>query len=101
MIMADHLSLKLLIFGDQTFDLTQRWKELFHIRDNPAVEDFLAKSYIAVRNEIYKLPVDVRNDIPRFTCLNDLLLSSQAGPRRVPAIDTAVSCIYELATFIR
>ncbi|KEY74802.1 hypothetical protein S7711_06489 [Stachybotrys chartarum IBT 7711] len=98
--MADRPNLKLVIFGDQTFDLTHRWKDLFHIRNNPAVEDFLEKSYIAVRNEIYKLPVDVRNDIPRFNCLNDLILSNRAGPKLVPAIDTAVSCIYELAYFI-
>ena len=96
--MADQL--KLCIFGDQTFDLRHHWKELFQIRGNPAVEDFLVKSYNAVRLEIYKLPLEVRNDIPRFTCLNDLILSNQ-GSRRCVAIDTAVSCIYQLATFIR
>jgi hypothetical protein len=99
--MADHLKLNLVIFGDQTFDLTSRWRDLFYLRNNPAVEEFLEKSFIAVRNEIYELPVDIRNNIPRFNCLNDLILSNQAGPRRVPAIDTAVACIYELATFIR
>jgi hypothetical protein len=92
--------LKLCIFGDQTFDLTPHWKELFQIRDNPAVEDFLVKAYNAVRLEIYKLPLEVRDDIPRFTNFNDLILSNQSG-RRCVAIDTAVSCIYQLATFLR
>lgn len=99
--MADQSNLKLVMFGDLTFDLTHRWKDLFHIRNNAAVEDFLTKAYIAIRNEIYKLPVDVRNDLPRFTCLNDLILSNKAGSRRVPALDTAVACMYQLATFIR
>jgi len=94
-------SLKLCIFGDQTCDLRPHWKGLFHIRHNPSVEDFLVKSYNAVRKEIWKLPVDARNNIPRFTCINDLILSNQAGTKRCLAIDTAVSCIYELATFIR
>lgn len=97
--MADQL--KLCIFGDQTFDLKPHWKELFLIRDNPAVEDFLVKAYNAVRKEIFKLPLEVRQEIPRFTCLNDLILSNQSGTRRCIAIDTAVSCIYQLATFIR
>lgn len=97
--MADQ-PLKLVIFGDQTCDLRPHWKELFHLRNNPAVESFLVKAYDAVRNEVYKLPVDVRNDIPRFNCLNDLILSNRASGRRCLAIDTAVSCIYELATFI-
>lgn len=93
--------LKLCIFGDQTCDLTSSWKELFQIRTNPVIEDFFEKSYDAVRKEIWKLPVDVRNDIPRFTSFNDLILSSQSGGRRCLAIDTAVRCIYELAIFMR
>lgn len=96
--MADNM--KLCILGDQTCDLTSHWKELLQIRNNPAVEDFLVKSYDAVRREIWKLPVDARNDIPRFSNINDLILSNQTGARRCVAIDAAVSCIYELATFI-
>ena len=94
-------TLKLAIFGDQTCDLKPHWKELFYIRNNPSVEDFLTKAYDAVRKEIWKLPVDARNSIPRFHNINDLILSNQDGDRRCLAIDTAVSCIYELATFIR
>lgn len=94
-------NLKLCIFGDQTCDLTSSWKELFQLRTNPVVEDFFQKSYDAVRKEVWKLPVDVRNGIPRFTSFNDLILSSQAGARRCLAIDTAVACIYELAIFIK
>jgi len=97
--MAGHL--KLAIFGDQTCDLKPLWKELFELRSNPYVEDFLVKSYDAVRNEIWKLPLDARNSIPRFNNVNDLILSNDAGAKRCLAIDTATSCMYELATFIR
>jgi hypothetical protein len=97
-MMADQL--KLCIFGDQTFDLTPHWKGIFHIRSNPAVEDFLVKAYNAIRKEVFKLPHDVRDDLPCFTCINDLILSHQSGKRCV-AIDMAVTCIFQLATFIR
>ncbi|KAI0437215.1 beta-ketoacyl synthase [Xylaria telfairii] len=91
--------LKLCIFGDQTCDLKLLWRELFQTRSNPAVEDFLTRAYRAVRQEVYRLPPEVRESVPRFTCVDDLLLSS-GGSRRCVAIDTAVSCIYQLATFI-
>lgn len=89
------------MFGDQTCDLSSSLKELFQLRTNPAVEDFFVKSYDAVRREIWKLPADVRGDIPRFTSFNDLILSSQGGGIKCLAIDTAVRCIYELAIFMR
>ncbi|KAI8952148.1 beta-ketoacyl synthase [Xylaria longipes] len=91
--------LKLCIFGDQTYDFKPHRKELFQIRSNPLVEDFLSKAYDVIRREIYSLPLEARNDIPRFTCFNDLILLNETNKRCV-AIDTAVSCIYQLATFI-
>lgn len=97
--MAEHL--KICIFGDQTCDLRSHMKDLFRIRDNPAVEDFLVKAYNAVRKEIYKLPPEVRDDLPRFTGINDLILYNQGCGRRCVALDTAVTCIYQLATFIK
>ncbi|KAL2020283.1 hypothetical protein VTK56DRAFT_8607 [Thermocarpiscus australiensis] len=96
--MADHV--KVCIFGDQTCDLRRHMKDLFQIRDNPAVEDFLVKAYNAVRKEIYKLPPDVRDHLPRFTGVNDLILYDQGSGRRCVAIDTVVTCIYQLAMFI-
>jgi hypothetical protein len=60
----------------------------------------LAKSYEAIRNEIYNLPIEVRTKLPRFTCLDDLLLWKQDG-QRVIALDMALTCLYQLSVFIR
>lgn len=92
---------KLYLFGDQTFDTRPHCKDLLAKRDNPVLEDFLVKSYEAIRLEIFSLPQEVRDtDIPRFTCLDDLVLWTQKGQRCLP-LDMAITCIYQLGNFIR
>ncbi len=92
--------LKLYLFGDQTYDTQPHLKSLLLHRDNPILEDFLVKAYDAIRTEIYKLPHQVRDDLPRFTCLDDLVLWNQSGRRCIP-LEMAVTCMYQLGAFIR
>ena len=96
--MADQT--KLFLFGDQTFDLQPHLPNLMRFRSNPVVEDFLTKTYNTIRQEIYKLPREVRDDLPRFTCLDDLLLRKPGGKRCIP-LDMAVTVMYQLGIFIR
>ncbi|KAK2800875.1 fusarubin cluster-polyketide synthase [Onygenales sp. PD_10] len=95
--MAGHL--KLYVFGDQTYDIQAGLNDLIRTRDNAVLEDFLVRAYNVVRSELYKLPQQVRNELPRFTCLDDLVLWNEGGKRCVP-LDMAVTCIYQLGTFI-
>lgn len=95
--MADRL--KLYLFGDQTYDIQPRLKELLQHRDNPILEALLEKTYNAVRVEIYKLPQDIKEDLPRFTSIEDLVLWSRSGKRYVP-LDMAVTCMYQLGAFV-
>lgn len=92
--------LKLYLFGDQTYDVQPGLKDLLHYRHNPVLEDFLLKAYDAIRNELYSLPREVRDDLPRFTCIDDIILRKQSGRRCVP-LDMAVTCMYQLGAFIR
>ncbi|KAL8639261.1 MAG: hypothetical protein Q9228_003690 [Teloschistes exilis] len=90
----------LYLFGDQTYDVRQRLNNLLHYRNDPVVEDFLLKAYNAIRREIYTLPSQARDGLPRFTCVDDLVLWRGDGRRCVP-LDMAVTCMYQLAVFIR
>lgn len=92
--------LKLYLFGDQTYDIQPHLKDLIQYRNNPVLEDFLVKSYDAIRTELFNLPSEVRVDLPRFTSLDDILLRKQGGKRCVP-LDMAVTCMYQLGVFIR
>ena len=96
--MADHL--KLYLFGDQTLDIQPFLKHLIQHRHNPILEDFLVKAYDAIRAEIYTLPREIRNELPRFTCLDDIIFRKPGGKRCVP-LDMAVTCVYQLGVFIR
>ncbi|KAH7139674.1 hypothetical protein B0J13DRAFT_66577 [Dactylonectria estremocensis] len=95
--MSDNL--KLYVFGDQTYDIQPHLKDLLQNRGNPVLEDFLVKAYDAIRAEIFKLPHQVRDDVPRFTCYQDLVLWNQSGRRCIP-LDMAVTCLYQLGVFI-
>ncbi|RAL16794.1 ketoacyl-synt-domain-containing protein [Aspergillus homomorphus CBS 101889] len=95
--MTNHV--QLYVFGDQTFQLQPHLKHLLRGRSNPILADFLDKAYQAVRAELYRLPTTTREDLPRFSSLEDLVLWDQNGPRCVP-LDMALTCLYQLGTFI-
>ncbi|KAI0390134.1 hypothetical protein F5Y17DRAFT_462038 [Xylariaceae sp. FL0594] len=90
---------RLYIFGDQTYDARPQLKRLSRCRENPLLDAFLAKVYEVLREELHNLPVEIRDDLPRFTCVDDLLLWEPDDPPYVP-LDMAVTCIYQLGTFI-
>lgn len=96
--MADQL--KLYLFGDQTYDVQPELKDLMRSRTNPVLENFIAKAYNAIRTELYELPYEIREGLPRFTCLDDLILRRQGGKRCIP-LDMAVTCMYQLGIFIQ
>ncbi|KAJ3526299.1 hypothetical protein NM208_g11257 [Fusarium decemcellulare] len=92
-------NMKLYLFGDQTFDIQPHLRNLLQKRDHLFLQDFLTKAYNAIRVEMYRLPLKVRNDLPRFTCQEDLLLWDQSGKRCV-ALDMAMTTMYHLAKLV-
>ena len=93
-------TLKLYVFGDQTFDVHPHLREFIHDSGNSVLKDFLTKAYDVIRIELFNLPKDVREKLPRFGCINDILLWDGAGRHCVP-LEMAVTCMFQLATFIR
>ncbi|KAL8782244.1 MAG: hypothetical protein Q9213_005547 [Squamulea squamosa] len=91
--------LKLYLFGDQTFDVQPHLADFVQYKHNPVLEDFLLKAYDAIRSEIYNLPCEVRDDLPRFTSVDDIIWRKPDGKRCVP-LDMAVTCMYQLGAFI-
>ncbi|KAF1347668.1 beta-ketoacyl synthase [Delphinella strobiligena] len=90
---------RLYLFGDQTFDVLPHLNEFSRYRANPIFEDFLSKSYDAIRREIYKLPQQVRDNLPRMTAIDDLIFWKQGEERCIP-LDMALTCLYQLGMFI-
>ncbi|KAI1142789.1 polyketide synthase [Hypoxylon sp. FL0543] len=92
----------LYLFGDQTFDVEPHLHKLLDASNsNVILGDFLEKAYNALRVQIFQLPKHVREKLPRFTTIEDVLLWKQpkGGIRCVP-LDMAVTCMYQLGSFI-
>ena len=92
--------MKLYLFGDQTYDIQSDLEDLLKHKQNPILEDFFVKAYDAIRLEIYSLPQKVRDGLPRFTCFHDLIFRKEGGKGCTP-LDMAMTCVYQLGTFIR
>lgn len=96
----------LYLFGDQTYDVGPHLKELMlsSRHSNGLVDDFMRKSYDAIRAELYHLSSQERDFLPRLTCVEDLILwatrSSDERQRCMP-LNMALTCMYQLAEFIR
>ncbi|OGM43333.1 hypothetical protein ABOM_008737 [Aspergillus bombycis] len=91
---------KLLIFGDQTYHVHPHLRELVQSNE-PILVEFLDRTYAALRTELFRLPPELREALPRFTSITDLALwGEQSEGVHLVALDMAVTCLYHLAAFI-
>ncbi|KAJ5908568.1 hypothetical protein N7495_001250 [Penicillium taxi] len=87
------------LFGDQTADFDSGLRRLVHAKNDSLLIAFFQKSYHALREEISKLPQSERQMFPRFTSIVDLLKRYRvSGPN--PALESALTTIYQLGSFI-
>lgn len=88
------------LFGDQTGDFDACLRHLFQAKANPLLTSFFERCYYAIRQEITNLLPSQQQAFPRFTSVVDLLAKSrETGPN--PALESALTCIYQLGCFIK
>ncbi|KAK2614402.1 hypothetical protein N8I77_001234 [Diaporthe amygdali] len=92
----------LYLFGDQTFDVEPHLHKLLDAKNsNVVLKDFLDKAYEALRMQIFRLPKQVREGLPRFTSIEDVLLWKEPeGSSHCVPLDMAVTSVYQLGSFI-
>jgi Starter unit:ACP transacylase in aflatoxin biosynthesis len=88
------------LFGDQTFDYSKELRGLVHLNSDPLVISFFEKTYCALRTEIGNLPQHQRQEFERFSNFSELAALNLAGPLH-PSLDQALSCAFQLASFIK
>ena len=96
--MADSLELDL--FGDQTYEVYPHLRALIHSRRNVVLQEFVRKAYNAICTELERLPRYMQDELPRYTCLDDLLVQEPSKKRCLP-LDMALTSLYHLALYIR
>lgn len=88
------------LFGDQTGEFEPGLRCLLQTKDNSFLASFFEKCFHALRHEISRLPPSDREIFPRFTSIVHLLAQyRRTAPN--PALESALTCIYQLAAFIR
>ena len=88
------------LFGDQTFDYRKELRDLVHLSSDPLVISFFEKTYHALRAEIGTLTKHQRQDFQPFSNFSELVAHTLSGSLH-PSLDQALSCAYQLASFIR
>ena len=88
------------LIGDQTYDYDRSLRELLHSEHEAILSSFFERSYYALRAEVGKLLQSHRGQFQRFSGLADLLVL-RSDCQLHPALDQALTCIYQLGTFIR
>ena len=91
---------QILLFGDQTNQFDEGIRRLSQHKDNAFLISFLERCHFALRLEIGKLPISQRQLFPRFTSILDLLARYKKISDN-PALEGALTCIHQVASFIR
>lgn len=88
------------LFGDQTGDFDAGLRHLFQAKNNFLLSTFFDRCYYAIRQEITRLPPSQQRMFPRFTNVVELLAHHrELGPN--PALESALTCIYQFGYFIK
>jgi naphtho-gamma-pyrone polyketide synthase len=92
-----------LLFGDVTCDYDAGLKALVARKDSPILTDFFARVAFALRSEIGNLPILDRENsgLIKFTGLVELLARLRKIKTRHHALDKALTCVHQFASFIR
>lgn len=89
------------LFGDQITDLPAAFRRINHRKDkNALLGSFLDKVKAALREEVGRQPRAIRDDVPTFTSVFDLVERFHANGVSNPAVTAALLCVAQLATFI-
>lgn len=88
-------------FGDQIADLNESLRRVHQSKDGTVlVQSFLESSASALREEVGALPRVLRDRIPSFTSIFDLVERHVRSGAPNPALENALLCVCHLANFI-
>ncbi|PVI03119.1 polyketide synthase [Periconia macrospinosa] len=90
---------QLYLLGDETYDFAPKLRALINAHGDPILTAFFEQSFYAIRSEIGQLPQEQRSTFPPFRTLAELLSKHIEGELS-PAFQTALSCIYQIGSFI-
>jgi naphtho-gamma-pyrone polyketide synthase len=93
------LAANVYVFGDQTLSVDEPLQNLLLVH-NVNIRNFLHGSFLALQHEITRLPASEKNSFPNCETLG-LLVETTSRAGRHAALESAFTCIYEIAYYIQ
>ncbi len=93
-------SVRVFLFGDQTYDFVPKLRELLECRDDPILTAFLDQSHYVIRAQAGRYLPRAEAKASATPNLSQLLHKYVEGKLN-PAFQTALSCISQLGWFIK
>ncbi|KAK7530819.1 polyketide synthase module [Phyllosticta citribraziliensis] len=93
-------TMQILVFGDLAVPYDSGLKRLLSKRDNPTLTSFINEVCTALKIETSALPASQRTAFSRFSTLQELHFAHQQSKNGNCAIDSALVCTYQVASFI-
>jgi hypothetical protein len=89
-----------LAFGDQTSDQYTLLRKACLRKDNALLQRFLDRVSVALRQEIDRLPRVVRDEIPSFLTVWDLIEAYYTKGLKIPCLESCMVTISQLSHYI-
>ncbi|KFY50435.1 hypothetical protein V496_09344 [Pseudogymnoascus sp. VKM F-4515 (FW-2607)] len=88
------------VFGDQAIPYHKELQKLIANKESHTVAVFLAEAYHALKRDISRLSSSQRAQFPTPSTLAELLVAYQSSPGPNCALDSALVCLHQIASFI-
>ena len=92
---------EILLFSDETSDSREPLQRLCERQKGVVFVHFIEKLNEVLREEVRRQPRHVKEQIPPFTDVLDLVKKYQESTSRNPILETTLACICQLGSVIR
>lgn len=90
----------IIVCGDQTVDVCPFLAQVLVKKRTPLLQTFFQRIRIVFQEETSFLPWDQRTQIPHFSSMRSLVDEYYRRGVRIPSLESAFTCLAQLAHFI-
>lgn len=91
---------QLFVFGDQAVPYAAELRRFIAKRADYTLSNLLSQAYHELRAEIARLPYSQRTHFPASSTLVELLNAHGSSARPNCALDSALACLHQIASFV-
>ena len=89
-----------MVFGDQAVPYASELRRFVAKREDYTLANLLSQTYHDLRAEIARLPYSQRAQFPASSTLVELLNAHASSTKPNCALDSALACLHQIASFV-